>query len=247
MDYLGHRIEDETITPLPKHVKSIEEATEPKDRIELRSFLGICNWLREYVPNFAETAAPLTNCLETKKRWRWTSEAQKAFQRIKAEFSKPLRLHRPVLNVPYVLQTDASGVGLGAVFYQAAEDGKRHIISYSSTKLNATEAKYHVNEQECLALVWAVKKYRPLLEGQHFTVITDSRALTWLNRFKDSIAKLLRWSLLLQEYDFDIIHCPEQLTNFQTHCQEHQIPPPSIMTITTMIECYHPDRVNYIT
>lgn len=204
--YLGHHVTEDSTEPIGKHLEQISEAKPPQTRKELRQFLGLCNWVRDYVPNFADISAPLTDLLSVKKQYRWTQPASAAFERVQAAFRQPLRLRRPSPHLPYVLQTDASGIGIGAVLYQRDGD-QRHVISYASARLTKTEQRYHINEQECLALIWAVKRYRPLLEGKHFTVVTDSKALTWLQRFQESKAKLLRWSLLLQEFDFDIEHC----------------------------------------
>jgi hypothetical protein len=106
-----------------------------------------------------------------------------------------------------VLQTDASGLGVAAVLYQE-RNGLRNIISYSSARLNDAQRRYHINEQECLAVVFAIKKYRPYLEDKPFLLRTDNKCLLWLNGAKDSNAKLTRWSLLLQEFNFRIEHCP---------------------------------------
>ncbi|KAJ3666060.1 hypothetical protein Zmor_001515 [Zophobas morio] len=149
----------------------------------------------------------MTDLLNSKNRFRWTDEAQRAFDDLKREMGKPLHLHRPDFAKRFVLQTDASGVGIAAVLYQ--EDGKRRlVVSYASAKLNQTQRRYHVNEQECLAIVWAVRKYRAYLEDREFTLRTDNKALLWLNSAKDINAKLTRWALLLQKFKFRVEHCP---------------------------------------
>jgi hypothetical protein len=106
-----------------------------------------------------------------------------------------------------VLQTDASGLGVAAVLYQE-RNGLRNIISYSSARLNDAQRRYHINEQECLAVVFAIKKYRPYLEDKPFLLRADNKCLLWLIGAKDSNTKLTRWSLLLQEFNFRIEHCP---------------------------------------
>lgn len=106
-----------------------------------------------------------------------------------------------------MVQTDASSVGIAAVLYQDNSNGKRSVIFYASAKLTKTQQRYHVNKQECLAIVWAVKRYRPYLEDREFTLRTDNKALLWLNTAKDSNAKLTRWALLLQEFKFVVEHC----------------------------------------
>ena len=97
---------------------------------------------------------------------------------------------------------------MGAVLFQERADGGRNIVAYSSAKFDRAEAKYDYNEQECLAIIWAIKLYRPYLEDRRFTLRTDSKVLTWMDRLKDTRAKLTRWALLLQEFDFDVEHCP---------------------------------------
>ena len=99
---------------------------------------------------------------------------------------------------------------MGAALYQPRADGDKNIISYSSAKFKPVETRYHSNEQECLAVVWAVKKYRHLLEDRPFTLKTDNKGLTWLHRFKETRDKLKRWALLLQEFNINIEHCPRK-------------------------------------
>jgi len=145
------------------------------------------------------------------KHLKWKPEGIEAFEVAKRTIGEAGPLHRPDFELPFVLQTDASQEGMSGVLYQETATGERRIVSFASAKFNKAQRKYHVNEQECFALVWAIKKYRGFLSDKKFTVRTDSRALTWLNRFKDSKAKLTRWALLLQEYVFDIEHVPGSL------------------------------------
>ncbi|CAM4623445.1 unnamed protein product [Caretta caretta] len=102
--------------------------------------------------------------------------------------------------------TDASDTGLGAVLMQEDEKGERHPIGYLSKKLLPREQHYAAIEKECLAMVWALKKLEPYLFGRHFTVCTDHSPLAWLLQTKGANAKFLRWSLLLQDYDMDVVH-----------------------------------------
>jgi transposase InsO family protein len=207
LPYLGHIVGGNHNRPQPKHLEQIRSAPTPTTRKQLQSFLGLANWVRDYVPRFAELAAPITDLLNKKSRYRWTEEAQQAFEALKEAMSRPLHLHRPDPRKRFFLQTDASGVGIAAVLYQEEED-RRQVISHASAKLNQTQQKYHINEQECLAIVWAVRRYRAYLEDQEFTLRTDNKALLWLNTAKNSNAKLTRWALLLQEFKFQVEHCP---------------------------------------
>ena len=208
VEYLGHVVTATGNGPQQCDLQGIQTASTPRTRRDLRKFLGLCNWLREYIEDFTKLALPMTDLLNTKVAFKWNQEAQAAFDEIKKRLKKPVYLHRPDFTQPFVLQTDASGYGLAAVLYQPQENGDRRVISYASTKMSPTEKRYHSNEQEALAAVWAIRRYRPYLEDRPFTLRTDNRALTWLHSAKDQRAKLTRWAVLLTEFNFTIEHCP---------------------------------------
>ena len=196
LPFLGHLVVQGVNSPLPEHLRRITEAEAPKNRKELQHFLGVCNWIREYIPDFARIAAPITNLLRKKTRWVWTSEAQTALENIQDICKEPLQLSRPDPGLPYTLQSDASAIDMGAVLYQTTPKGEKRVVSYASARFTTVESQYHSNEQECLAVILAIRKFRPLLEDRPFVLNTDNQALTWLHRVKDSRSKLMRWSLL---------------------------------------------------
>ncbi|KYB24901.1 hypothetical protein TcasGA2_TC034922, partial [Tribolium castaneum] len=145
--------------------------------------------------------------LSNKGKWKWGTKEEAAFEGLKSALAKPRFLYRPNPNLPFTLQTDASGIGMAAVLYQ--KDGtNRRVIAYASVKFSPTEQRYHVNEQECLALIWATRKFRPYLEDRKFKIRTDSRVLTWVQTTQNKRAKLARWALELQHYNFELEHCP---------------------------------------
>ena len=211
LPFLGHLVGQGVNAPLPEHLRKITEAEAPKNRKKLQHFLGVCNWIREYIPDFARISAPITNLLRKKTRWAWTSEAQTALESIQDVCKQPLQLSRPDPELPYTLQTDASAIGTGAVLCQTTSKGEKRVVSYASARFTPVESQYHSNEQEFLAVIWAIKKFRPLLEDRPCILKTDNQALTWLHRVKDSRSKLMRWSLLLQEFNFKAEHCPGRL------------------------------------
>lgn len=142
---------------------------------------------------------------KSKTKFQWTDEATVAFEKLKIALTSSPILTTPDYALPFTIQTDASDVGLGAVLTQTIDDKKR-VIAYMSTKLSATQKKYHVTECECLAVITAIEKFRPYVEGVHFTVITDHASLLWLQGLKDPTGRLARWALRLQAYDFTMFH-----------------------------------------
>jgi len=133
----------------------------------------------------------------------WTQECTVAFTTLKNHL-----LQAPVLTYPkftpnaseFVLQTDASAVGLGAVLEQEG-----HVVAYASRSLTAPERQYSVIQKECLAVVYALKQFRHYLLGRHFQILTDHAPLQWLSAQKME-GMLCRWALAIQEYDFHIVY-----------------------------------------
>lgn len=224
LDYLGHHIKGQTIVPQEKHLIDIQDFPAPHTKRQLQSFLGTCNWVREYVPNAAQLTKPLTRLLQKGVKFSWTSECDEAFKKIKQQVSQPLQLHRPNFDRTFILQTDASYIGISAVLFQEDDDGNRQIVSHSSATLNRTETKYHINEIECLSIVTYVKKYRMFLQDKPFILRTDNRSLLWLNKNKDSKTKLTRWSLLLQEYQYSLQHVPGKENLLADYLSRHPAP-----------------------
>uniref|UniRef100_H3G6X4 Reverse transcriptase RNase H-like domain-containing protein n=1 Tax=Phytophthora ramorum TaxID=164328 RepID=H3G6X4_PHYRM len=113
----------------------------------------------------------------------------------------------PDYGLPFKLTTDASKTGLGAVLSQDQGKGDQP-IAYASKVNNPTVAKYSISELECLAVVWAVRLFRPHLYGRKFTIVTDHVALKWLMTTKEPAGRLHRWALTLQEFDFEVVYRP---------------------------------------
>ena len=148
---------------------------------------------------------PLTKLLQKNVPYEWGEEQQRAFEMLLLMLTQAPVLARPDFNKPFCVQTDASSYALGAVLTQNL-DGEEHPIAYASQTLTKAERNYTVTEKECLAVLWAVKKYRGYLLGEQFVVITDHSSLLWLHNLKDPTGRLARWAMELQNYNMTIIH-----------------------------------------
>lgn len=169
----------------------------------------MANWYRRFVPNFSVRAAVLTDLTRKNcpNQIRWMEETKKAFQDIKNALCQGPVLRCPDFDRPFILQTDASDVGVGAVLLQGTQED-RHPVAYISRKLFPREVRYSTVEKECLAVKWALDTLKYYLLGREFVLETDHKALQWMNRMKDSNARITRWYLSVQPYRFSIQHVP---------------------------------------
>ncbi len=179
-------------------------------RSQLRSSRceGLTGYYRRFIPEYASLAVPLTDLTRKSAptQVQWTGHCDRAFQELKQCLCVAPVLWSPNLSLPFVVQTDASDQGIGAVLSQVDADGNDHPIAYFSRKLLPCEVRYSTVEKECLAIRLGVHAFRVYLLGQPFKVQTDHRALQWLDRLKESCSRLMRWSLALQQYQFVVEH-----------------------------------------
>lgn len=186
-EYLGFVIGGGVIRPQMEKVRAIEMCPQPQTRKELQSFLGMAGFYNKCITNFSSRAAALTDMVGSKcpNQIRWTEEAEAAFQDIRTALSRSSSLHNPNFNQPFILQTDASDRGLGAVLLQGAPDARRP-IAFLSRKLFPREVRYSIVEKECLAVKWALVSLKYDLLGREFVLETDYKALKWLQQMKDT-------------------------------------------------------------
>ena len=205
--YLGYIVGNGCLKVDPEKIKSIAEFPLPKTPKQVRRFFGMTNWYRSFISNFSDLAGPLTDCLrKSQKPFHLTDVAKSSFERLKYALSSAPVLAQSNFSKKFVIQCDASKVGVEGVLFQHDDNGNEHPISYVSQKLNRSQSNYTVTELECLAAVVCVKKFRPYIEGLPFRIITDHSSLKWLMSQKDLSGRLARWSLQLQRYDFVIEH-----------------------------------------
>ncbi|KAL6416826.1 hypothetical protein ACFW04_013132 [Cataglyphis niger] len=172
LKYLGHVVDRKGIRTDPEKVSAVENWPEPRTVKQIRQFLGMASWYRRFIANFSTIAAPLTSLTRKNAKWKWGAEETTAFRELKKTLVSAPVLACPDFARRFVLQTDASASGLGAVLTQNFEEGER-VIAYASRTLNSAEKNYSATELECLAVVWGIRRMKGYLEGYPFTVITD--------------------------------------------------------------------------
>ena len=150
---------------------------------------------------------------EKNTTFKWSKECEQAFNTLKTYLTSAPVLALPDWLRPFVLDTDASDVGIGAVLSQIHQDGTEHVICYASRTLSKPERNYCVTRKELLAVVTFLKHFRQYLIGHHFTICTDHDALTWLRNFKTPEGQIARWLEKLQDYQFTIVHRPGRQRN----------------------------------
>ena len=198
--YLGFRVSSEGIKPDPCKIDKVKEFPVPKNCKELKSFLGLANYYRQFIKNFAKTAEPLNKLTRKGVMFLWTAEQNTAFLKLKDVLTEAPVLAYPDFSRDFLLFTDASDYAAGAILSQCYGDYER-VISYASTTFNVAQRNYATVEKECLAIVWAVHHFKPYLYGRRFKVVSDHAPLRWLMRNKSTSSRLTRFALKLQDFN----------------------------------------------
>ena len=177
VNYLGHVISSEGLKPDPSKLEAIQNYPIPNNVTELRSVMGLFSNYRRFVKDFSTIAAPLHKLLNKGEKYQWNAECQRAFEILRSKLTEPPILSYPDFSKPFVLYTDAAtSNGVGAVLAQEI-DGKETVIGYASRSFKKNEKNYPEIEAELLAIVWAIKYFRPYLYGRKFVIITDHNPL----------------------------------------------------------------------
>lgn len=209
LKYLGYVVDEEGLRTDPDKISAMINYPRPTNTTEIKRFIGMTSWYRRFIPHFSTLVSPLNELLKGKVKKKqsvsWSEAAENAFIKLKQALVTTPVLMSPDFSKPFVIQCDASDVGLGGLLLQNI-DGKESVIAYASRSLSRTERNQSVTQRELMALIFSIETFRYFIEGQHFTVITDHAALQWLKNIVNPTGKLARWSLNLQQYSFDVVH-----------------------------------------
>ncbi len=197
--FLGHIVSREGISCDPEKIFSVQNWRVPENKTEVLSFLGLASYYRKFIPMFSAVAYPLNNLTKKSVDFVWCDKCESAFIKLKELLTSSPILAYPTEDDPYVLDTDASGFGLGGVLSQI-QHGEEKVIAYASKTMNEYQQRYCTTYRELLAVVTFVKQFHHYLYGQEFTLRTDHHALIWLKNFKNPEGMIARWISTLDTY-----------------------------------------------
>jgi len=216
LNFLGHEISKEGIFPNKEKIDKVLNWKRPCTVGDLSSFLGFTNYYRRFVRGYETLTTPLEKLFingdqnyknkNKSKMLEWTEEAIKSFEKLKEKLVSPPILCFPSKDGEWILDTDASHTGMGAVLSQV-QNGEERVVEYSSRKFTKSELRYCVTRKELLAVCTFLKQFRHYLLGRKFLVRTDHKALTWLlNWDKPSTSQYCKWRAEIEQFDFSIEH-----------------------------------------
>ncbi|KAK1616637.1 hypothetical protein QYE76_022154 [Lolium multiflorum] len=201
---LGHKISERGIEVDRAKVEAIEKMPYPRDVKGICSILGHAGFYRRFIKDFSKISKPLTNVLQKDVPFVFDDDCKEAFETLKKALTTAPVVEPPDWNLPFEIMCDASDFAVGAVLGQRV-DKKLNVIHYASKTLDAAQRNYATTEKELLAVVFACDKFGPYIVDSKVTVHTDHAAIRYLMEKKDAKPRLIRWVLLLQEFDLHIV------------------------------------------
>jgi ribosomal protein L21E len=208
--YLGHMIGGGTHAPVEEKVQAIQDLARPQNKREVRSVLGLMSFYRTYIQNFASIAAPLTAL--TKKnapnKVKWGPIEESAFNELKNSLCKETRLATPDLDLPFQIHADASNTAVGGCLTQKDNEGNLKPIAFVSQKLTGAQCNWSTIEKEAWSILFSLSKFERWILGGKVEIFTDHNPLKYLNEVTPKSPRLVRWSLSLQRWNFNISHKP---------------------------------------
>jgi hypothetical protein len=210
VSYLGFIVGGGLVKPDQLKIEAVKNFPRPITKKDIKSFLGTVGFYRRLIPSFAEIAAPLTDMTSgvLKKEVVWSEAAEKAFNQLKDCLITQPVLSAPEFTKPFCVQTDASARAISCVLLQEDDKSILHPCAFQSRKLNLAEQRYPIIEKEALAIVFACNVFKPYLVGNKFSLFTDHKPLLYIRQTKINNDRIYRWSLALEDMDFEISFLP---------------------------------------
>jgi hypothetical protein len=210
VEYLGYIVNEHGIRPSTKHIDAMLTYPTPKNQKQVRQFLGLASYFRRFINNFSIIAKPLYDLVKKNVDFAFGEQEQEIFKYLTSVLTKTpvLAIYSPTAETE--LHCDASSSGFGAILLQKQPDNKFKPVFYFSQRTSPVESKYHSFELECLAVVYAIKRFHVYLYGISFKVMTDCDSFRLTLNKQDVNTRISRWALFLQNYDFCVFHRPNK-------------------------------------
>ncbi|KAJ9554347.1 hypothetical protein OSB04_018392 [Centaurea solstitialis] len=255
---LGHIVSSRGIEVDRAKIAVIEGLPPPTNVKGVRSFLGHAGFYRRFIKDFSKIARPLTELLAKDTPFSFNDSCLEAFEKLKKELTSAPIIQPPDWTLPFELMCDASDYAIGAVLGQR-KDGRVHAIHYASKTLDPAQLNYSTTEKELLAVVYAIEKFRTYLVGSKVIVYSDHAALRYLMSKKDAKPRLIRWILLLQEFDIEIKDKPGSENSVADHLSRLELgsspstppindslPGDQLLSVSSSVTPWYADFVNYL-
>ena len=214
INFLGHVVTPEGLKTQPKVTKKVQEFGRPFDKHTVRSFMGLCNYYRSFIPGFSVLTVPINRLLKLKVPFDWDEACEEAFTKIQAYLVAPPLLVHPEIGGHFYILTDASDKACGAAICHMKDDVLRPVMYYGYT-FGKAEKNYTVTEREGLAVIKTLKTNESMLSGSKITIVTDHQPLIPLlqQAHKAPSQRLKRWALALTDFNYEIKYHPGK-----SHC-----------------------------
>jgi len=210
VEFLGVVISPKGVEMQKEKVEGVLNWLAPRNVKEVQKFLGLANYYRRFIKDFARIAALLHMLVRKEQKWKWEKEQEEAFEKLKAGFTTELVLAIPDINREMRVEADASDYATGGVLLTKCEDGKWRPVAFISKSLNTTEQNYKIHDKEMLAVIRCLEAWRHYLEGAklEFEIWTDHKNLQYFMMSQKLNCRQARWALYLSQFNFMLKHVP---------------------------------------
>lgn len=228
ISFLGHLLSATGIRVNPERVSVIKGFPLPRNLKQVRRFLGMAAFYSRFIPDFSRLSEPLNALKRKNAKFVWEVNQQRAYEAIKEALCQAPTLQIPNFHLPFVLQCDASDIGVSSVLNQEV-GGKLAPIAFFSRPFSPAERNYSTYEKECLAVVLGCERFRTYLEHKEFVVHSDNEALSWMRRHPRQLGRIGRWLLRLSPFKFKVVHIRGS-ENVVADCLSRMLEPPDSPT-----------------